>query len=101
MISREQLLQRLQSEEFDLLVIGGGATGAGIVLDATTRGLKAALIEAKDFASGTSSRSTKLFHGGIRYLELAFKNLDYSQYNVVKQTLQERYILLKLAPHLT
>lgn len=99
--SREQLLSRMQEEEFDVLVIGGGATGAGIVLDATTRGLKSALIEAKDFGSGTSSRSTKLFHGGIRYLELAFKQLDYEQYSVVKQALNERYTLLKLAPHLT
>ena len=99
--SREQLLNRVQNEELDVLVIGGGATGAGIVLDATTRGLRSALIEAKDFSAGTSSRSTKLFHGGIRYLELAFKQLDYEQYSVVKQALNERYSLLKLAPHLT
>ena len=99
--SRSQLFHRTQEEEFDVLVIGGGATGAGIIMDASTRGLKSALIEAKDFGSGTSSRSTKLFHGGIRYLELAFKRLEYEQYLVVKQALNERYVLLKLAPHLT
>lgn len=98
---REKHLKKLQTEQFDVLVIGGGATGAGILLDAASRGLKAALIEAEDFASGTSSRSTKLFHGGMRYLELAFKHLDYSQYSLVKQALHERGVLLKLAPHLT
>ena len=64
---------------YDLLVIGGGATGAGIALDAATRGLKVALVERDDYSSGTSSKSTKLVHGGVRYLEKAFKELDYSQ----------------------
>lgn len=67
-------------EEFDLLVIGGGATGAGIALDAATRGLKVAMVERDDFASGTSSKSTKLVHGGVRYLEKAVWELDYNQY---------------------
>lgn len=69
---RAEQLARLQGEEeFDVLIIGGGATGAGCALDATTRGLKTALVEYDDFASGTSSRSTKLIHGGVRYLQKA------------------------------
>jgi len=67
-------------EEYDLLVIGGGATGSGIALDAVTRGLKVAMVERDDFASGTSSKSTKLVHGGVRYLEKAVFELDYNQY---------------------
>lgn len=66
-------------EPFDLLIIGGGATGAGIALDAVTRGLKVAMVERDDFSSGTSSKSTKLVHGGVRYLEKAVWNLDYNQ----------------------
>ena len=68
------------NKDYDLLVIGGGATGSGIALDAATRGLKVAVIERDDFSSGTSSKSTKLVHGGVRYLEKAVKELDYSQY---------------------
>lgn len=67
-------------EAYDLLVIGGGATGSGIALDAVTRGLKVAMVEREDFASGTSSKSTKLVHGGVRYLEKAVWDLDYNQY---------------------
>lgn len=67
------------SEPYDLLVIGGGATGSGIALDAATRGLKVAMIERDDFSSGTSSKSTKLVHGGVRYLEKAVWELDYNQ----------------------
>jgi len=67
---------------YDLLVIGGGATGTGIALDAATRGLKVAMVERDDFASGTSSKSTKLVHGGVRYLEKAVWELDYNQYEV-------------------
>lgn len=66
-------------EIYDLLIIGGGATGSGIALDAVTRGLKVALVERDDFASGTSSKSTKLVHGGVRYLEKAVWDLDYNQ----------------------
>lgn len=66
-------------EVYDLLIIGGGATGAGVALDAVTRGLKVALVERDDFASGTSSKSTKLVHGGVRYLEKAVWELDYNQ----------------------
>jgi glycerol-3-phosphate dehydrogenase len=67
-------------EPYDLLIIGGGATGSGIALDAATRGLKVAVIERDDFSSGTSSKSTKLVHGGVRYLEKAVWELDYNQY---------------------
>jgi glycerol-3-phosphate dehydrogenase len=88
-------------EVYDLLIIGGGATGSGIALDAATRGLKVALVERDDFASGTSSRSTKLVHGGVRYLEKAVWNLDYDQYELVKEALRERSNFLHAAPHLT
>ncbi len=91
--SRSKLLEELKSESYDLLVIGGGATGAGIALDAVSRGLKTALIEMGDFASGTSSKSTKLIHGGLRYL----KQLDIG---LVRETGTERAILHRLAPHL-
>ena len=67
------------NETYDLLIIGGGATGSGIALDAVTRGLRVALVERDDFGSGTSSKSTKLVHGGVRYLEKAFWELDYNQ----------------------
>lgn len=76
-----------EEEPYDLLIIGGGATGAGIALDAVTRGLKVALVERDDFSSGTSSKSTKLVHGGVRYLEKAFWNLDYNQYDQLKKTI--------------
>lgn len=99
-MNREALLHSLQTQTFDILIVGGGATGAGILLDATTRGLKAALVERGDFACGTSSRSTKLLHGGVRYLERAVLDLDRGQYDLVKEALQERAILLKIAPHL-
>jgi glycerol-3-phosphate dehydrogenase len=69
-----------EEEPYDLLVIGAGATGSGIALDAATRGLKVALVERDDFSSGTSSKSTKLVHGGVRYLEKAVWELDYNQY---------------------
>lgn len=69
----------LKEEEYDLLVIGGGATGAGVALDAASRGLKVALVERDDFSSGTSSKSTKLVHGGVRYLQKAVFGLDYEQ----------------------
>jgi len=88
---RHQHLQKLKDgDTFDLLVIGGGATGSGVALDAATRGLKVALIEKNDFSEGTSSRSTKLVHGGVRYLEMAVKKLDLVQYNLVKDGLRER-----------
>lgn len=88
-------------EEYDLLIIGGGATGAGIALDAATRGLKVAVVERDDFSAGTSSKSTKLVHGGVRYLEKAFWELDYNQYKLVKEALRERKYFLDTAPHLS
>ena len=83
-----------------MLVIGGGATGCGIAVDAASRGLKVALVERNDIAEGTSSRSTKLVHGGVRYLELAVKKCDRAQFHLVKEALQERGIFLQNAPHL-
>ncbi|KAL6073037.1 hypothetical protein STEG23_000455, partial [Scotinomys teguina] len=100
--SREAQLMTLQNtSEFDILVIGGGATGSGCALDAVTRGLKTALVERDDFSSGTSSRSTKLIHGGVRYLQKAIMNLDVEQYRMVKEALHERANLLEIAPHLS
>ncbi|XP_014250032.1 glycerol-3-phosphate dehydrogenase, mitochondrial [Cimex lectularius] len=99
--TRDHQIRSLREETFDILVIGGGATGAGCALDAVTRGLKTALVEYDDFSSGTSSRSTKLIHGGVRYLQKAVFNLDHNQYNMVKEALQERANMLNLAPHLT
>ena len=75
--SKEQTPE--EAEPYDLLIIGGGATGSGIALDAATRGLKVAMVDRDDFASGTSSKSTKLVHGGVRYLEKAVWDLDYNQ----------------------
>ncbi|KAK7428769.1 mitochondrial glycerol-3-phosphate dehydrogenase [Neonectria magnoliae] len=90
-----------ETVEYDMLIIGGGATGAGVALDAATRGLKVAVVERDDFSSGTSSKSTKLVHGGVRYLEKAVWNLDYSQYELVKEALKERKYFLQTAPHLS
>ncbi len=90
---RAEMLRRLQHETFDLCIIGGGITGAGIALDAVTRGMKVALIEKGDFASGTSGKSTKLIHGGLRYLKQF-------EFGLVKEVGQERSILHRLAPHL-
>ena len=100
-MNRDTLLETLkQGETFDLLVIGGGATGCGVALDAASRGLRVALAERGDFASGTSSKSTKLVHGGVRYLEAALLKLDRVQFNLVRDGLHERGILLRIAPHL-
>ncbi|HET8600652.1 MAG TPA: glycerol-3-phosphate dehydrogenase/oxidase, partial [Segeticoccus sp.] len=92
--ARQQALAALAVEEVDVLVIGGGVVGAGAALDAATRGLRVGLVEQRDFASGTSSRSSKLIHGGLRYLEM----LDFA---LVAEALAERSLLLtRLAPHL-
>ena len=99
-MNRHTSLDRLRSEEFDICIIGAGASGAGCALDAVLRGYKVAIIDKKDFASETSSRSTKLIHGGVRYLEQAFKKLDFAQLKQVRHGLEERHIVLKNAPHL-
>ncbi len=91
--TRNANIRKLKSEKFDLLIIGGGITGAGVARDAAGRGLKVALVEARDFASGTSSRSSKLVHGGIRYLE----NMEF---HLVFEALSERTKLFQMAPHL-
>ncbi|KAF3616203.1 glycerol-3-phosphate dehydrogenase SDP6, mitochondrial isoform X2 [Capsicum chacoense] len=84
----------------DILVVGGGATGCGVALDAVTRGLRVGLVEREDFSSGTSSRSTKLIHGGVRYLEKAVFNLDYGQLKLVFHALAERKQVIDNCPHL-
>ena len=93
MIARAEALQQLASEQFDVVVVGGGITGAGVALDAATRGYSVALVEKADFAAGTSSRSSKLVHGGLRYLQ----NFDLG---LVREALLERQLMVTLAPHL-
>ncbi|MFZ0667018.1 MAG: glycerol-3-phosphate dehydrogenase/oxidase [Acidimicrobiales bacterium] len=90
---REEALERLGNEQFDVLVIGGGITGSGVALDAASRGLSTALVERHDFASGTSSKSSKMVHGGLRYLQQR-------DFRLVYEALHERQILLQNAPHL-
>jgi glycerol-3-phosphate dehydrogenase len=97
---RSAHLQRLRSEEFDIVVVGGGCVGAGVAWEASTRGLRVALVEHDDYASGTSGRSTKLIHGGIRYLEAAFKKLDPGMYHLVQEALEERAHLMSAAPYM-
>ena len=90
---RANALRRIAEEAFDVLVVGGGITGTGVALDAASRGLRTALIEKGDFASGTSSKSSKLVHGGIRYLQQ-------KEVGLVYEALAERQTLRKTAPHL-
>jgi glycerol-3-phosphate dehydrogenase len=92
-IARQDALQALAADHFDVVVIGGGITGAGVALDAATRGYSVALVEKADYASGTSSRSSKLVHGGLRYLQ----NFDLG---LVREALLERQLMVQLAPHL-
>jgi len=91
--TRRKNLERFRNEKFDLVVIGGGITGAGIARDAALRGMKVALLDKNDFAFGTSSRSSKLIHGGLRYLK-------YLHIKLVRESLREREVLLNIAPHL-
>ncbi|SDO27631.1 glycerol-3-phosphate dehydrogenase/oxidase [Alkalicoccus daliensis] len=93
-LQRNTYLKKMNQTELDVLVIGGGITGAGIALDAASRGLKTGLVEMQDFAAGTSSRSTKLVHGGLRYLKQF-------EFNIVKETGRERAIVYENAPHVT
>src|ERR671919_1634429 len=90
---RASALQRLGEERFDVLVVGGGITGAGVALDAASRGFCTALVERHDFASGTSSKSSKLVHGGLRYLQQR-------EFGLVYENLAERRVVLRNAPHL-
>src|SRR5436190_8621158 len=92
--NRNVFINQAKNNSFDLLVIGGGITGAGIILDAQSRGLKTVLFEMQDFASGTSSRSTKLIHGGLRYLKQF-------EFRLVAEVGRERAILYENAPHVT
>src|SRR5436305_8921855 len=92
-IARDDALAALEAEPFDVVVIGGGITGAGVALDAASRGYSVALLDRDDYASGTSSRSSKLVHGGLRYLQ----NFDLG---LVREALLERQLLVALAPHL-
>ena len=91
--TRAASLTRMAEDRFDVLVIGGGITGVGIALDAASRGLEVALVEKDDFAAGTSGRSSRLVHGGLRYLE-------HGEFGLVRESLRERGILFRLAPHL-
>ncbi|MEJ2313166.1 MAG: FAD-dependent oxidoreductase, partial [Gemmatimonadales bacterium] len=93
MLNRARQIERLQEERFDIVVIGGGITGAAAARDAARRGYRTALIEARDFAEGTSSRSSRLIHGGLRYLEQL-------EFDLVFEASQERRTLLHIAPHL-
>src|ERR1700691_2641894 len=93
MLTRDRALHTLAQEAFDIVVIGGGITGAGVALDAASRGYSVALVEQADYASGTSSRSSKLVHGGLRYLQ----NFDLG---LVREALLERSLMVRLAPHL-
>lgn len=91
--TRQACLEEMAGKRFDLLIIGGGVTGAGIALDAASRGLSVGLVEKQDFAAGTSSRSTKLVHGGLRYLKQGDVQL-------VREVGRERAILYRNAPHI-
>ncbi len=91
--TRQDSIQKMQQEELDLLIIGGGITGAGVAVQSAASGIKTGLIEMQDFAEGTSSRSTKLVHGGIRYL----KTFDVE---VVADTVGERAVVQSIAPHI-
>src|SRR6202050_4006948 len=93
MLARDRAVETLASERFDVVVIGGGITGAGVALDAAARGYSVALVERADYASGTSSRSSKLVHGGLRYLQ-------HFDLGLVREALLERQLMVALAPHL-
>src|SRR2546422_2699177 len=92
-IARDDALAAFEADAFDVAVIGGGITGAGVALDAASRGYSVALVERDDYAAGTSSRSSKMVHGGLRYLQ----NFDLG---LVREALLERQLMVQLAPHL-
>ena len=93
MQSRTQAIEAIAGQHFEVVVIGGGITGAGVALDAASRGYSVALLERDDYAAGTSSRSSKMVHGGLRYLQ----NFDLG---LVREALLERQLMVRLAPHL-
>src|SRR5213592_5143869 len=93
MLPRADALEALTAEAFDVVVVGGGITGAGVALDAASRGYSVAIVERADWAIGTSSRSSKMVHGGLRYLQ----NFDLG---LVREALLERQLMVQLAPHL-
>jgi glycerol-3-phosphate dehydrogenase len=93
MLSRADAIEAMTADRFDVVVIGGGVTGAGVALDAASRGYSVALVERDDYAVGTSSRSSKMVHGGLRYLQ----NFDLG---LVREALLERQLMVQLAPHL-
>jgi len=99
--SRVEELTNISGHQFDLCVIGGGATGSACALDAQLRGIRTVLLEAEDFAGATSSAATKIIHGGVRYLEEAIKGADLQEYHVLVRALHERVRMLENAPHLT
>ncbi|XP_010241819.1 PREDICTED: glycerol-3-phosphate dehydrogenase SDP6, mitochondrial-like [Nelumbo nucifera] len=99
-VQESALMGASSANPLDVLVVGGGATGCGVALDAASRGLRVGLVEREDFSSGTSSRSTKLIHGGVRYLEKAVFNFDYGQLKLVFHALEERKQVIENAPHL-
>src|ERR1700683_4022314 len=101
MKSRNQPIQLLKGETFDLCVIGGGASGAACALDAQLRGLNTVVIEAADFASGSSTASPKMAQGGVRYLQEAVNDMDINQYHLVEHAVRERLLMLRNAPYLT
>src|SRR5579863_7374771 len=101
MYNRKETIKKIEGKLFDVCIIGGGATGASCGLDAQLRGLKTVMIEAGDFASGSSTASTKMAHGGVRYLQEAVTDLDINQYHLVESALRERALMLRNAPHLT
>src|SRR5271163_3163873 len=101
MKSRAQALRSIAGQSFDVCVIGGGATGSGCALDSQLRGFRTVQLEAGDYASATSSASTKMAHGGVRYLEEAIRHLDPKEYRVVTEALRERRHMLENAPYLT
>jgi glycerol-3-phosphate dehydrogenase len=101
MKERNQVIDHIADQNFDVCVIGGGATGSGCALESQLRGLNTVMLEARDFASGSSTASTKMVHGGVRYLQEAVNDLDVNQYHLVESALRERALMLHNAPHLT
>src|ERR1700751_2855706 len=97
---RSEAWRDVESQAFEVCVIGGGATGAGCALDAQLRGFHTVLLEARDFGSATSSASTKLAHGGVRYLQQAVSRFDAGQFHLVREALRDRKRMLENAPHL-